>query len=220
MSPVEIKICGITRVEDALAAVELGAEMLGLNFYAKSPRCIALDQAREIAQAVAGQVKAGRVKLVGVFVNVNIAEVLRIARAVPLAAVQLHGDESPQQCAAVATEFEVIRALKVDAKFSAEYAAGFAACRGLLLDTPCAGHGGSGESFCWTNVNWQSLRDASPAAKLFLAGGLHAGNVAEAIACVHPDAVDVCSGVESAKGIKSLIEMGKFVAAVRAAERQ
>jgi phosphoribosylanthranilate isomerase len=220
MNPVAIKICGITRVEDALAAVELGAEMLGLNFYAASPRCIPLHQAREIAQALAGQVKAGRVKLVGVFVNMNILEVLRIARAVPLHAVQLHGDESPHDCAAVATEFEVIRALKVDAEFSAGRLAEFAACRGLLLDTPCAGHGGSGESFCWANVDWPSLRRASPAAKLFLAGGLDASNVAEAIACVHPDAVDVCSGVESAKGIKSLIEMSKFVAAVRAAERQ
>ena len=220
MSPVEIKICGITRVEDGLAAVELGAAMLGLNFYAGSPRCITLQQAQQIAQAVAGRAKVGRAKLVGVFVNMNIVEVLRIARAVPLDAVQLHGDESPQECATVAGEFEVIRALKVDAEFSAKRAAEFAVCRGLLLDTPCAGHGGSGESFCWTSVNWKSVRDASPAAKLFLAGGLHAGNVAEAIACVHPDAVDVCSGVESAKGIKSLIEMGKFVAAVRAAERQ
>ena len=220
MNPVEIKICGITQVEDAMAAVELGAAMLGLNFYAGSPRCIPLNRAQEIAHAVAAQVNAGRTKLVGVFVNMNIAEVLRIARAVPLAAVQLHGDESPQQCAAAATEFEVIRALKVDAKFSAGRTAEFAACHGLLLDTPCAGHGGSGESFCWANVDWQSVRDASPAAKLFLAGGLNAGNVAGAIACVHPDAVDVCSGVESAKGIKSLIEMGKFVAAVRAAERQ
>jgi phosphoribosylanthranilate isomerase len=212
---VQIKICGITRVPDALAAVDLGAAMLGVNFYAGSPRCITLEQAQKIAQAV-----AGRIKLVGVFVNMNIAEVLRIARAVPLDSVQLHGDESPQECEAVAEEFEAIRALKVDAEFSAERAAEFVACRGLLLDTPCLGHGGSGKSFGWTSVDWKSVRGAFPAARIFLAGGLHAGNVAEAIAVVHPDVVDVCSGVESAKGIKSAIKMGEFVAAVRAAERQ
>ncbi len=99
-------------------------------------------------------------------------------------------------------------------------AAEFAACRGLLLDTPCAGHGGSGESFSWESVDWKSLRGAFPAARLFLAGGLHAANVAEAIAVAHPDVVDVCSGVESAKGIKSVSKMREFVAAVRAAERQ
>jgi phosphoribosylanthranilate isomerase len=168
------------------------------------------------------------VKLVGVFVNMNISEVLRIARAVPLDAVQLHGDESHQDCALAAQEFEVIRALKADADFSAAFTAGFSAertaefacCRGLLVDTPSAGHGGSGESFSWASVPWASLRAASPALKVFLAGGLHAGNVAEAIAVAHPDVVDVCSGVESAKGIKSVSQMREFVAAVRAAERQ
>jgi phosphoribosylanthranilate isomerase len=215
MSAVEIKICGITRVEDALAAVELGVAMLGLNFYAGSPRRITPTQAQAIAEAV-----AGRGKLVGVFVNMKVTDVLRIARAVPLDAVQLHGDESRRECEAVAAQFEVIRALKVDADFSAERAAEFACCGGLLLDTPSAGHGGSGESFNWASVQWKRVRIASPAAKVFLAGGLHAGNIGEAIATVHPDAVDVCSGVESAKGIKSLIRMGRFVAAVRAAERQ
>jgi phosphoribosylanthranilate isomerase len=215
MSAVEIKICGITRIEDALAAIELGAAMLGLNFYAGSPRYITMQRAQEIADAV-----AGRVKVVGVFVNMNVSEVLRVARAVPLDAVQLHGQESPAECETVAAEFEVIRALKVDAEFSAERAAGFACCRGLLLDTPSADHGGSGQSFDWASVDWSSVRSASPASRMFLAGGLHAGNVRDAIALVHPGVVDVCSGVESAKGIKSAIQMREFVAAVRAAERQ
>jgi phosphoribosylanthranilate isomerase len=214
-SAVEIKICGITSVADAEAAMDLGADMLGLNFYPQSPRCIPLEQAQEIAHA-----KPGRVKLVGVFVNMNLSEVLRIARAVPLDAVQLHGDESPADCEAVAAEFSVIRALKVDAGFSAGRAAQFAVCRGLLLDTPSAAHGGSGECFDWTSVEWESVRRALPLAKLILAGGLDAGNVAEAIAVAHPGAVDVCSGVESAKGIKSVEKMREFVAAVRAAERQ
>jgi phosphoribosylanthranilate isomerase len=215
MTPVEIKICGITRVKDAIAAIELGAAMLGLNFYPKSPRCITLKQAQYIAGVV-----AGRAKLVGVFVNMNVSEVLHIARAVPLDAVQLHGDESRADCDTISKEFEVIRALKVDTKFSAERAAEFAVCRGLLLDTPSAAHGGSGESFDWTSVEWNTVRSASGVAKVFLAGGLHAGNVGAAIALAHPDAVDVCSGVESSKGIKSANRMREFVAAVRAAERQ
>jgi phosphoribosylanthranilate isomerase len=228
---VEIKICGITRTEDAQTAIELGASMLGLNFYERSPRCITLAQAQEIARIVAfSNRKAGcgpvseatprRVKLVGVFVNMSASEVLRIARAVPLDMVQLHGEESPDDCRAVAAEFHVIRALKVDAKFSAERAAEFSASRGLLFDTPTPEHGGSGECFDWNSVDWDSVHVAAPRAKMILAGGLHAGNVAQAIALVHPDAVDVCSGVESAKGIKDTRMMRAFVAAVRAAERQ
>jgi phosphoribosylanthranilate isomerase len=215
MSAVEIKVCGITRVEDALAAIELGAAMLGLNFYARSPRCISVERAQEIARHC-----TGHARLVGVFVNMNVSEVLCIARAVPLDAVQLHGNESPADCAVVAAEFSVIRALKADAEFSPARAAEFAICRGLLLDTPSPDHGGSGECFDWMGVGWESVRRAMPAAKLILAGGLHAGNVAQAIDLANPDAVDVCSGVESAKGIKSVEKMREFVAAVRAAERQ
>jgi phosphoribosylanthranilate isomerase len=215
MSPVEIKICGITRVEDALAAIELGAAMLGLNFYPQSPRSITLERARQIAKAA-----AGRVKLVGVFVNMNVSDVLDIARGVPLDAVQLHGDESGGDCQTLAAEFEVIRALKVDAEFSEAYAAQFAACRALLLDAPSAEYGGAGKSFSWTMVDWKRLRGAFPPARLWLAGGLHEANVSEAIAIAHPDLVDVCSGVESEKGVKSVQKMRRFVAAVRAAERQ
>jgi phosphoribosylanthranilate isomerase len=212
---VRIKICGITRACDAEAAIALGAAMLGLNFYAKSPRCIGIAQAQEIAH-----VNAGRAQLVGVFVNMNLSQVLRIARAVPLDAVQLHGDESADDCAAVAAEFPVIRALKVDADFSPARVAGFAACSGVLLDTPTVAHGGSGESFDWASVDWESVRRAVPSSRLLLAGGLHAGNVAQAIAIARPGAVDVCSGVEGAKGIKDMQKMREFVAAVRAAERQ
>jgi phosphoribosylanthranilate isomerase len=215
MSAVEIKICGITRVRDALAAVGVGANMLGLNFYGASPRCISLERAQEIATAI-----KGRVKLIGVFVNMNVSEVLRIAHVVPLQGVQLHGHESMTECGAIAKDFDVIRALKVNAEFSASSAAEFVKCNGLLLDTPCSGHGGSGRSFDWASVDWASVRRAAPKAKLFLAGGLHAGNVREAIDVVHPDAVDVCSGAESEKGVKSVDRMRAFVAAVRAAERR
>jgi phosphoribosylanthranilate isomerase len=150
----------------------------------------------------------------------NVEDVLSIARAVPLHAVQLHGGESPQDCLTLASEFDVIRALKVDADFSVARASEFAVCRGLLLDTPCTTHGGSGQSFDWATVEWTSVRRVLPRTKLFLAGGLHTGNIAEAIAAVQPDVVDVCSGVESTKGIKSVEKMRDFVAAVRAVERQ
>jgi len=215
MSAVEIKICGITSVEDALAAADAGAAMLGLNFYERSPRCISLERAQEIATAV-----GGRAKLVGVFVNMNVSEVLRVARAVPLAAVQLHGSETPEECATVAAEYPVIRALKVDAAFSTARAAEFAACAALLLDTACEGHGGSGRSFDWGAVDWAGIRAAVPGARLFLAGGLQAGNIAAAMSVARPDVVDVCSGVEQEKGIKSVNCMREFVAAVRAAEGQ
>jgi phosphoribosylanthranilate isomerase len=215
MSAVEIKICGITRVEDALAAIDAGAAMLGLNFFPSSPRCITLPQAQGIAKAV-----AGRAKLAGVFVNQDAAQVIDIARAVPLDAVQLHGNESAEYCRRVAAYMAVIRALKADGGFSPAQAAAYAGCRGLLLDTPCQGYGGSGTAFRWAEIDWSGLRAAVPAAKLFLAGGLDAANVGAAIAAAHPDVVDVCSGVESAKGIKSVKKMQEFVAAVRAAERQ
>ena len=212
---VEIKICGITSASDALAAIESGATMLGLNFYEQSPRCITVERAQQIASAV-----AGHVKLVGVFVNMNVSDVLRIARTVPLDAVQLHGNETRDDCDAVAAEFDVIRALKVAEAFDPRQASDFAHCSGLLLDTACNGHGGSGRSFEWSTVDWSALRAAAPTSKLFLAGGLHAANIAPAIHAVHPDVVDVCSGVEQQKGIKSMERMSEFVAAVRAAERQ
>jgi phosphoribosylanthranilate isomerase len=227
---VAIKICGITRVEDALAAIDLGVAMLGVNFYPASPRCITLQQAQQIASAV-----AGRAKLVGVFVNMPVPDVLRIAREVPLNAVQLHGDESSDDCWVVAAEFPVICALKVDSSLEWRVFEQFRpriisqgsdalkmedARWDLLLDTPCTDLGGSGESFQWTDVRWDWLRLRLPHSKLFLAGGLDPGNVAQAIAIAHPSAVDVCSGVEEAKGIKSIEKMRAFVAAVRAAERQ
>lgn len=215
MSAVVIKICGITRVEDALAAVESGASMLGLNFYSQSPRCVSLARAQEIARAV-----AGRTQLAGVFVNMNVSEVRHIARTVPLDAVQLHGDEPQSDYDDLAGEFAVIRAVPVDANFSAATAIPFSTCHSLLLDTPSSARGGTGESFAWESIDWIGLNRALPATRLFLAGGLNPSNVARAISIVHPGAVDVCSGVESAKGIKSMEKMREFVAAVRAAEKQ
>ena len=213
--PAQVKICGITQVEDARAAIAAGAAMLGVNFYPASPRCIDVERARKIAEAV-----VGRVKLVGVFVNASVEDILHTARAVPLDVVQLHGDEPLEAAQAIARELPVIRALKVDADFNAARVAPYAFCAGVLLDTPSAGHGGSGRSFAWAGVDWTAIRRMLPKTQLFLAGGLKAENVAEALSHVAPDVVDVCSGVEKEKGVKSVRKMREFVAAVQVAERR
>jgi phosphoribosylanthranilate isomerase len=216
MSRILVKICGITSVADARAAVDAGADLLGVNFYEHSPRCIGFELAREIARAV-----DGRAGMVGVFVNMDLPGLLYIARRVPLNSVQLHGDELPADCQRLSAEFDVIRALKADGASTVKAVAMFGRCSSsVLLDTACAERGGSGRTFNWKALDWVAIRASAPRAKLILAGGLHPGNIAEAISAVHPDAVDVCSGVESEKGIKSAEKMGEFVAAVRAAERQ
>ncbi|MDR3765229.1 MAG: phosphoribosylanthranilate isomerase [Acidobacteriota bacterium] len=212
---ITVKICGITRVEDAVAAVEAGAELLGLNFYSGSPRCIPLERAQEIAAAV-----SGRAMLVGVFVNAPVSDVLAVARAVPLKLIQLHGEEDADDLRAIARHFPVLRSLKADASLAAAQPAQFANCSGVLVDTSTAQRGGSGVAFDWTQINWTALRRSIAPAKLLLAGGLNASNVGAAIAASRPDAVDVASGVEVAKGIKGAELMREFVAAVRAAERQ
>ena len=212
---ITVKICGITRVEDAVAAVEAGAELLGLNFYSGSPRCISVERAQEIAAAV-----AGRAMLTGVFVNAPVSNILDIARAVPLKQVQLHGEEDADDLRAIARHYPVLRSLQADASLASAQPAQFANCAGVLVDTASAQRGGTGEAFDWGAINWAALRRAIVPAKLLLAGGLNAANVGAAIAAAHPDAVDVASGVEVEKGIKSAEMMRDFVAAVRAAERQ
>jgi phosphoribosylanthranilate isomerase len=212
---VQMKFCGITRAEDAEAAIASGAALLGLNFYPGSPRHITLEHAQQIADVV-----AGRARLVGVFVNMNLAGVRQIARAVPLDCIQLHGDELREECTELAGDFEVIRAIKVTPQFRPEDLAAYSCCRGLLLDAPSPQHGGSGHSFDWRSVDWSAVREAAPWATLFLAGGLTAENIAEAIRIARPDVVDVASGIEESKGIKSAEKMRAFAEAVLAAGRE
>ena len=212
---VKMKFCGITRPEDAEAAISSGAAMLGLNFYPASPRHITLERAQQIADAV-----AGRARLVGVFVNMNLSGIRQIARAVPLDCIQLHGDELREECTELAGDFEVIRAIQVTPQFRPDELAAYACCRGLLLDAPSPQHGGSGQSFDWHNIDWPAIREAAPWAELYLAGGLTAENVVEAIRIAHPDVVDVASGIEESKGIKSAMKMRAFATAVQAAGRE
>ena len=200
-----VKVCGVTNVEDALAALDAGADMLGFNFYARSPRYVTPAAARKIVEQL-----PERVSCVGVFVNEPApAEVERIARAAGLGAVQLHGDESPEFCRRLGG-LTTIKALRVGADYTPESAAAYQT-DAVLLDAYVAGaRGGTGHTFDWTLA--ALTRGRVP--RLFLAGGLNPDNVASAVAAVRPYAVDVCSGVETSPGRKSPELMRRFLRAV------
>lgn len=206
MSSVRSKICGITRIEDALAAADAGADAIGLVFYAKSPRAVDVHQARAIIAALPPFVTT-----VGLFVNASRCELNEIIEAVPLDLLQFHGDETPSDC--VGFNRPYIKALRVRPGDDLEAACQhYAGASGILLDTFVAGvPGGTGEAFDW------SLVPARLSKPIILAGGLSADNVAQAIAQVQPYAVDVSGGVEQAKGIKDAARIEAFMRAVRQA---
>ncbi|KJS27041.1 MAG: phosphoribosylanthranilate isomerase [Gammaproteobacteria bacterium] len=206
MSVVRSKICGITRVDDALTAAKAGADAIGLVFYAKSPRAVDVRQAREIVAALPPFVTT-----VGLFVNASRCEINEILDAVPLDMLQFHGDETPAQCEGFHRPW--FKALRVGNGEDIEaQVARYANASGILLDTFVAGvPGGTGERFDW------SLIPAALAKPLILAGGLTAENVQQAIAQVRPYAVDVSGGVEASKGVKDASKVMAFVGRVRAA---
>lgn len=206
MSVVRSKICGITRVEDALLAAEAGADAIGLVFYAKSPRAVDVRRAREIVAALPPFVTT-----VGLFVDMPRGELSGILDAVPLDLLQFHGDETPADCAGYQRPY--IKALRVrPGEDIAARCAGYPQAAGILLDTFVPGvPGGTGEAFDW------SLVPESPGCPIVLAGGLTPDNVAAAIRQVRPWAVDVSGGVEAGKGIKDAARVRAFLAAVRAA---
>jgi len=215
----QIKICGITRVEDALAVRHAGADAVGLNFAVQSPRCIDLQQAKAISAALSGSVLK-----VGVFVNFSPAEIFRTANTVGLDMVQLHGDEPPEYLSELAP-LPVVKAFRIPNRPQplGEVAEYLAACKRLcclpslvLLDAfSLAGYGGTGEQIDWRSVSQYPSQPWHP--PLVLAGGLKPDNVAEAISIVRPAAVDVASGVESSPGKKDPALVGQFVAAARRA---
>ena len=204
---VRSKICGITRVEDALAAVEAGADAIGLVFYAKSSRAVSVEQAAEIVQALPPFVTS-----VGLFVNMPREQVLAVLQQVPLDLLQFHGDESPAECEGYGRPY--IKALRVrPGENVAAAMAPYAGARGILLDTFVEGvPGGTGAAFDW------SLVPQGVARPIILAGGLEAHNVAAAIRQVRPYAVDVSGGVEASKGIKDAGKIRAFVKSVRDAQ--
>lgn len=195
----KVKICGITRLEDAELAVELDAWAIGMIFYAQSPRRCSIEQARQIAAAL-----RRRTELCGVFVNATLERIVSTAEDLELSLVQLHGDEGPSFCAEVArrTGAKVIKAIQVSGagelrdseRFHTDY---------HLLDARSKDparrslRGGTGET-----LDWSLLSARHTKVPLILSGGLTPDNVAEAITITHPFAVDVASGVEQAPGLK------------------
>ena len=204
MSGVRSKICGITRMEDALAAVEAGADAIGLVFYAKSPRAVTVQQARAIIAGLPPFVTT-----VGLFVNASACELNETLDAVPLDMLQFHGDETPDECESYQRPY--IKALRVKAGDDiASTCATYGGARGILLDTYVEGvPGGTGEAFDW------SLIPAGLGKPIILAGGLTPANVGAAIEQVRPYAVDVSGGVEQGKGIKDHSRIRAFMQAVR-----
>lgn len=202
-----VKICGITRPEDGIEAARLGADAIGLVFYAPSPRAVIVGQAQAVCAAL-----PPFVSVVGLFVDAPAAEVLAVLQAVPLDVLQFHGDEAPAYCAAFGRPY--LKALRMrDGLDVVAEARRYADAQGLLLDTFVPGEaGGTGQAFDWRRV---PQRLDLP---LILAGGLTPDNVAEAITVARPYGVDVSGGVEQAKGIKSAAKMAAFMRGVESVQ--
>lgn len=195
-----VKICGITNLEDALAAVEAGADMLGFNFYSLSPRFINAHNARQIIQQLPAHVTT-----VGVFVNEpSAADVARIADEAGVKAVQLHGDESPTFCEELKNRY-VIKALRVNSEFNPEIAVTYKVEAIMLDGFDKKLRGGTGKVFDWSIAQ----KVGKLVSKLFLAGGLTPDNITDAINLVRPYAVDACSALETLPGKKDarLVEL-------------
>ena len=201
-----VKICGITRIEDALVAAQAGADAIGLVFAQASPRCVSVAEAAAICRAL-----PPFVSVVGLFVDADAAQVTQALGRVPLDLLQFHGSETPQFCRQFNRPYIKAIAMREGIDVHAEDRA-FADAAGLLLDAHVAGlSGGSGKTFDWSRVPRGLARP------IVLAGGLTPGNVADAIRQVRPYAVDVSSGVEQARGVKDAGKIAAFIEAVTTA---
>lgn len=201
-----VKICGMTRVEDVQSAAQAGADAIGLVFYPPSPRFLSVDWARRLASEVPPFVST-----VALFVNPTAAEVYAVVERVKPAMLQFHGEESPVFCAQFGVPY--VKACRMKPGIDLlEYMRPFPGAAGWLVDSHVEEYGGVGESFDW------SLIPAERSRPLILSGGLTRENVREAVRRVRPWAVDVSSGVESAKGIKDAAKVAAFVAEVRNAD--
>ena len=201
-----IKICGLTREADVDAAVDAGADAVGFVFYAPSPRHVDLDRARTLARRLPPFVTP-----VGLFVNADPATVQAACEAIPQLLLQFHGDETPADCERFGRPY--IRAARMAPGFDLlDFSARFSHAQAILLDAFVDGFGGGGKVF-----DWSAIPQGVPH-RLVLSGGLHAENVIHGVLSVRPWAVDVSSGVESAKGIKDAEAMRRFCSAVREAD--
>jgi phosphoribosylanthranilate isomerase len=208
-----VKICGLTNLQDALIAVEAGADLLGFIFYPPSPRAVTLERAGAIAETVRN---AGLpVRLVGVFVDESLEDVHQVVSHCGLDYAQLHGAESPHTVAALMDDgIAVIKAFRVRDDISQGEIARYRATA-YLLDAYVAGQpGGTGRPF-----DWQLAVRVASRFPVLLAGGLTPNNVAQAVDTVRPWGVDVASGVEAAPGRKDPDQVRRFVAAVRRADQ-
>jgi phosphoribosylanthranilate isomerase len=211
----QLKVCGITTVDDAVVAAEAGADAIGLNFWPRSRRLVSIDAAREISAELDDVVR------VGVFVNATAEEIARTADAVGLEWIQLHGDEPAELLAQLPAQLKVMRAfrcgaegLKSASRFLSECRARGRAPDAALVDADAgAEYGGTGRVANWSKI--VSERGQLGGVPMILAGGLTPQNVAEAIAVTRPDGVDVASGVESRPGVKDAKLVREFIDAAR-----
>ena len=206
MARTQVKICGITRIEDGISAVRMGADAIGLVFYPPSPRAVGRKRAAEIATAM-----PPFTKVVGLFVNAAPDTIRTTLETVRLDLIQFHGDETPRDCEQFQVPYVKALAMRPGVDALAE-AARFGTASGLLLDAWNRQlRGGSGVSFDW------SLVPVDLGLPIILAGGLDSTNVAQAIQQVRPFAVDVSGGVEASKGIKDEAKMAAFLEEVSGA---
>ena len=217
-----VKICGIRDVATAEQIVSLKPDSIGLNFFAKSPRCVDRAVAAEISCSLPAAIES-----VGLFVNHELNDVLDTAEQCSLTMIQLHGDEPPDFLAELkscSSDVKILRAFRVDDQGLGEVADYLAECRklgvclaGCLIDARVDGeYGGTGHTAPWDLLADQYDADRWP--RLILAGGLHPGNLADAIRVTNPFGVDVASGVESERGVKDLTLVRDFIQAARQAD--
>ncbi|MGQ0597216.1 phosphoribosylanthranilate isomerase [Aquabacterium sp.] len=203
-----IKICGLTREADVDAAVQAGADAIGFVVYEKSPRHVRPERAGELARRLPPYVTP-----VVLLVNASHELLQQALQAVPHAALQFHGDETPAQCEAALRPY--VRAARMAPGFDLlDFALAYPGAQAMLVDAHVDGYGGGGKVFDWSLLPKQLPRP------MILSGGLHPGNVKDGVISVRPWAVDVSSGVEAGKGIKDAALMRQFCQAVRAADRQ
>ena len=201
-----IKICGVSREADVVAAAEAGADAVGLVFHPGSPRCVTAERAAQLARALPPYVTP-----VGLFVNAAAAEIAAVLAGVPALVLQFHGDETPAQCDVFGRPY--LRAARMAPGFDLlDFSRRFSEAQGLLLDAHVEGFGGGGKAFDW------SLVPAGVRHPLVLSGGLRAENVVAGIQQLRPWAVDVSSGVESSRGVKDAAMIRRFCDAVREAD--
>ena len=209
MTRTRVKICGITRVEDAISAVNSGADAIGLVFYAQSPRCVSVEQAQKIVAAI-----SPFVSVVGLFVNAKQAEIEAVLSKVKLDILQFHGDESVADCEQINMPYYKAIRVKADTNLL-QYEVEFSSAKALLLDAHSdVAFGGTGQTFDWNLIPKNLTKP------IILAGGLTVENVDKAIQQVRPYAVDVSGGVEITKGIKDVAKIAAFMQGVSSASKR